>query len=225
MNAKRRRYFQYLIGERQGEVLTLDKIEEDEGMIFVSFKDKSRCNKDLILPLNNKNRINQLMAEVDSPHNIWTFKEEWEGRQKEETAKDSDGNVVVITPAIYGKKKKILIPPPRETIGFTTTFEKEEDGDQQSFPDVPLFSTVAQPDNDNPVWLMLSKAKKFDTKIEMDIIVSLPAKALYNVIKESFEDGDEKTIEYIISNLDDQKIKDSLRSSLKEAYEDVSNEG
>jgi len=65
---------------------------------------------------------------------------------------------------------------------------------------------------------MMDKAKKFDTVIEMNLIVSLPSKALYNVAEESFEEGGDKVIEYIIRNLDDQKLKDSLRRALKEAY-------
>ena len=46
------RYFQWLVGERRGEVLIFDEIEEDDGEIFIKFKDNSRINQDLVLPLN-----------------------------------------------------------------------------------------------------------------------------------------------------------------------------
>jgi len=73
----------------------------------------------------------------------------------------------------------------------------------------------------DPVWLMMDKAKKFDTDVEMSVTISLPTKSLYEVAKESFEEGGEKVIEYIINNLDNQKLKDSLKMALREAYGEV----
>ena len=70
------RYFQYLAGERKGEILFFDKIEEEDGLVFISFKDGSRCNKEFILPLNERNWTNQLMAEVSDTKNIWRFKKQ-----------------------------------------------------------------------------------------------------------------------------------------------------
>ena len=36
---------------------------------------------------------------------------------------------------------------------------------------------------------MMDKAKKFETEVEMNLTISLPAKSLYDVADESFEDG------------------------------------
>ena len=92
---EQRRFFQFLAGERKGEVVVFDKIEEDEGIIFVCFKDGSRCNEELILPLNERKWSAQLMAEVESPSNVWTFKEEWVGRQEERQEMDADGRMQI----------------------------------------------------------------------------------------------------------------------------------
>lgn len=206
------RFFQFLAGERAGEVLIFDKIEEDDGMIFVSFKDGSRCNEELILPLNERKWTSQLMAEIESPKNCWTFKEEWVGRQEEKKAVDHEGNMQIVQPFIEGRKKVTPIPP-RPT--------------KSSFGEIPestvssaakLVKDIQKQDLSDPVYLMMDKAKKFDTVIEMNLVVSLPSKSLYNVAEESFEDGGDKVIEYIIRNLDDQKLKDSLKEALKEAY-------
>ena len=56
----------------------------------------------------------------------------------------------------------------------------------------------------------------------MMLIISLPSKALYDVAKESFEGGGPKVVEYIISSLDDTKLKNSLRVALLNAYDDQS---
>ena len=74
------RYFQFLAGPRNGEVVVFDKIEEEDGIVFVCFKDGSRCNEQLILPLNSHDYQSQLMAEVDSPSNVWVIETTWVGR-------------------------------------------------------------------------------------------------------------------------------------------------
>lgn len=219
---EQRRFFQFLAGERKGEVVVFDKIEEDEGIIFVCFKDGSRCNEELILPLNERKWSAQLMAEVDSPSNVWTFKEEWVGRQEERQEMDADGRMQIVQPFIEGRKKVTPVPPKptKSAFGQVDSFSSGANTNhsqganvQQRAPNNELGMV-----SNDPVWLMMDKAKKFDTVIEMNLVVSLPSKALYNVAEESFEEGGDKVIEYIIRNLDDQKLKDSLRRALKEAY-------
>jgi len=219
---EQRRFFQFLAGERKGEVVVFDKIEEDEGIIFVCFKDGSRCNEELILPLNERKWSAQLMAEVDSPSNVWTFKEEWVGRQEERQEMDADGRMQIVQPFIEGRKKVTPIPPKptKSSFGQVNSFSQGSNTNLSQGTNVQQRASndeLGVVSND-PVYLMMDKAKKFDTVIEMNLIVSLPSKALYNVAEESFEEGGDKVIEYIIRNLDDQKLKDSLRRALKEAY-------
>jgi len=219
------RFFQFLAGERQSEVLVFDRIEQEDGINFVCFKDGSRCNEELILPLNQRQWSTQLMAEIDSPSNCWTFKTEYVGRQEERWSAPEeapDGVSHLVQPFVEGRKKVTPVPPRPTKSAF---------GQINSFSESPNISPAGgtnvqqQASNDeigrlsnDPVYLMMDKAKKFDTVIEMNLVVSLPSKSLYNVADESFEDGGDKVIEYIIRNLDDQKLKDSLKRALKEAY-------
>ena len=205
---EQRRFFQFLAGERKGEVVVFDKIEEDEGIIFVCFKDGSRCNEELILPLNERKWSAQLMAEVDSPSNVWTFKEEWVGRQEERQEMDADGRMQIVQPFIEGRKKVTPIPPKptKSSFGQVNSFSQGSNTNLSQGTNVQQRASndeLGVVSND-PVYLMMDKAKKFDTVIEMNLIVSLPSKALYNVAEESFEEGGDKVIEYIIRNLDDQ---------------------
>lgn len=224
-NKEPRRYFQYIAGGRRGEVVIYDHIEEEDDMVFVCFKDKSRCNDELILPINERNPGSALMAEVENPNNVWTFKEEWKGRQEEKRAKDADGKLQIVQPFIEGRKVVTPVPPKRTKSNF---------GQITNHIEIPT-STSAQPANvqqqasidaqrdkmSDPVWVMMDKAKKFDTEVEMTLNIALPAKSLYNVAKESFEEGGQKVIEYIIDNLDDTKLKKALKQALQIAYNDV----
>jgi hypothetical protein len=225
------RYFQYLAGSRNGDIVVFDRIEEEDGIIFICFKDGSRCNEQLIIPLNSTQYTNELMAEIDSPSNPWVLKEEWVGRQEEKYAwldeTNHDGDKVCVVPFNPGKRKIIPVPPrPTKSkfgqINVSNTLTTQPNNTivmdtktQQTSSNKPEPSNFG-----DPVWMMCEKAKKFDSDITMSLKVSLPKKSLYNVAKESFEEGGTKVIEYIIHNLDDKSIKESLRQALLEAYED-----
>jgi len=208
------RFFQFLAGERKSEILIFDKIEQEDGINFISFKDGSRCNEELILPLNETNWEGKLMAEISDQSNGWKFNDEWVGRQEEIWDVNKDGEKVCVQPFVPGRKKITAIPPRRTTSKFgnvnnvQTPIQNENNNMQNTYK------------TDDPVWIMLDKSKKMDIKVPMELIISLPSKSLYNVAKESFEDGSSKVIEYIISNLDNKKLKDSLRVALTLAYED-----
>ncbi len=214
---EKRRFFQYLAGERKGEVVEFDRIEEDDDMIFVKFKDGSRCNEELILPLNDKNWSNQLMAEISDPKNKWRFEEKWIGRQEEKWAENADGEKVCVKPFIKGRKKITPIPPKPVKAKFgkidtSYTDKREEKREEKKEEKHQL--------HNDPVWVMMEKAKKFSTEVSMTLTISLPSKSLYDVAKESFDEGGTKVIEYIINNIDDKLLKDSLRTALTNAYED-----
>ena len=206
-----RRFFQFLFGERKNEVVQFDKIEQEDDLIFVSFKDGSRVNEQLILPLNNTNLTTELMAEVDSPTNLWSFKEEWVGRQEELKAENGDGEIVIVQPFLPGKKKITPIPP-RKTMsnfGQINSYHRSE-------PIQPIVE-VKQVIQD-PISILMDNAKKIPTNIEMNINISLPSKSLYNIAEESFENGGIKVIDYIVNNLDDKQIREKLKEALLIAY-------
>jgi hypothetical protein len=205
------RYFQFLAGPRAGEILLFDKIEQEDDIVFVAFKDGSRCNEEFILPLNETAWDGKLMAEVSDTSNIWKIKTEWVGRQEEIWDINKDGEKVCVQPFAEGRKKVTATPPRKTTARF---------GQINNVIETPNSMQAKQNANQNdPVWVMMDKAKKFDTPIPMELTISLPTKSLYNVAKESFDEGGEKVIEYIISNIDDKKLKDSLRVALLLAYE------
>jgi hypothetical protein len=209
-----KRYFQYLAGPYRGEIVIFDKIEEEDDMIFISFTDGSRVNEEFIQPKNLRKYDNKIMAEIDDPTNPWTFKEEWIGRQEEKTAQNADGEVVVVQPFIEGKQKVTPIPPKKLKSTFGEISNKFEIIKKEK-------SVKEKIDLSDPVFLMMEKAKKKDIQVDMQLVLSLPSKDLYNVAKESFENGGEKVIEYIIKNIKKKDFENALKNALKNAYEDV----
>ena len=49
-----RRWFQWVVGDRKGEVMAFDKIESEEGNLYIRFKDNSRINEIFVAQLNDK---------------------------------------------------------------------------------------------------------------------------------------------------------------------------
>lgn len=216
MSSDKNRFFQFLAGERQGEILVFDEIEKEDDMIFINFKDGSRCNEEYILPINETDWNGKLMAEIESTKNPWKFDTKWVGKIKERKAEDADGKMVIVDPGNPGKKTTTPLPPAKTRSNFGY-IDKAADTSAPTPAAVKVEETKSIILTD-PVFLMMDKAKKFDTEVEMSLVLSLPAKSLFEVAKESFEKGDEKVIEYIINNLDNKMIKNKLQEALKNAY-------
>jgi hypothetical protein len=242
------RYFQFLAGPRRGEVLVLDRIESEDGDIYIKFKDESRINENLVAQINQKVVTEKMMAEIDHPSNCWRFVEKPDEDSKPRLEKDAQTGEVYEIPSVDDfvhadltgetgvvnprkKKRAIELIPPRTTPPNHSVFGqiKSSTVTPSHVIDNPVQNTKvqqtqanAQPqtNSNDPVWLMCNSSKKFDTPVNLTLTISLPKKSFYNVAKESFESGGEKVVEYIIQNLDNQKIKDALKIALMEAYDD-----
>jgi len=214
------RYFQWVIGEQRGQVKIFDRIEADGAEAFIVFKDDSRINENLVAPLNEKDLTGKYMAEIDSPHNIWSFREEWVGREEEKWEMDSEGIRQLVIPFSPGKKVIHLIPPkptPKRSSSFGQISNVLPNFQYTPPPPEVPKNTI---DKSDPIYILMSKAKKVDSEINMGMIVSLPPKNLYDLAKESFDEGDEKFIEYIVDDITVDEIKDALKIAIKEMYEE-----
>jgi len=218
------RFFQWLQTEKRGDIMVFDGVEEDDGIIFICFKDGSRINEAFVLPINEK-RLNEtvLMAEIEDPKNCWGFNERWVGREEERWEENGSGERVCVQPLVEGRKVIDFIPPRPTTSRFG---ELKSSGVTQNENvtsignGLPIAQTSSKVDTNDPVVITLQKSKKKETEISMLLTVSLPSKELYNLVKENFEGGDEKALEYIIKNIDTKSIRESLKIALKEMYED-----
>jgi hypothetical protein len=235
------RYFQYLVGDRRGEILVFDSVVEDGGDVYVVFKDDSRMNQNLIAELNQTDATGKLMAEIDSYQNPWRFEEKIVGEDTERTEVDWESQVRYEVPTVTEiasdgqkvpiKRKQInLIPPRRSTPAYINSrfgnvvmsqpIQPINDiTNVQTNQNKPVTLASTSVNHSDPVYIMMDKSKKFETEVEMTLTMSLPPESLYNVAKESFDDGAEKTLEYIIENIDLTKIKEALKAGIRARYE------
>lgn len=241
------RFFQWLVGERKGEILVFDTVVEEDGMIFIVFKDGSRINEEFVMNLNETDVSNRMMAEIENPSKCWTFKEiqgiddkpriekDWESQTTYEVPTadeiaqaDLTGQTGVVNPV--KKMKKIeLIPPPRTRPAivesrFATIVNqvqpaaKEVVTTNQTVVDESVTPSKPSVDSNDPVYIMMEKSKKVDTEVDMSLTISLPSASLFDVVRDSFEDGDSKALEYIIENIDISDIKEALKEGIKSMY-------
>lgn len=223
MAEKDMRYFQWLVGDQQGQVLVFDHIEEDEEEVYIVFKDGSRINENLVVPINEKDATGKMMGEVSSPNNVWTFSEKWVGRTEERWEQNAAGDSVCVQPFVPGRKTVKLIPPKR--VNITSNFgviapvsTSQIEPQINTTPDKPFSKDI---DKTDPVYILMSKSKKTDNDISMTITISLPPKQLYDLAKESFDEGDKKFVEYIIENVTVDDIKSALKDAISSMYEET----
>jgi hypothetical protein len=224
------RYFQWVVGERKGEIVIFDKIETEDGLNYIVFKDRSRVNEDFVAPLNENNLTGKFMAEIEHPDNGWKFHEEWVGEEVGKMSEDLDDQgrrheIPTVTEiASDGKKgpirrKVVRLIPPRPSYrpsNFGMISNVPTQPAQHST--VPVSTLAGNIDATDPVYILMSKAKKVDSEISMTLSISLPSKSLYNIAKDSFDDGEKKFVEYIIQNVTVDEIKEALKIAITNMY-------
>jgi hypothetical protein len=70
----------------------------------------------------------------------------------------------------------------------------------------------------NPITSLLEKQKPNWVEVGIKLKLNLPTKNLYNVLTSSFDDADKEIVEFVVSDLDIEIIKDSLRQNIREIY-------
>jgi hypothetical protein len=71
---------------------------------------------------------------------------------------------------------------------------------------------------DSPIYSLLSRQKKNDVEIGINIKVPLPSKDLFNVLVSSFDDAESEIVQFIIDSIDLEDIRSTLSRSIRENY-------
>lgn len=74
-------------------------------------------------------------------------------------------------------------------------------------------------ESQDPVFIMVRKSKTHSIEIPITLNIDLPSKSLYKIVSEEFENGGEKFIDFVVDGIDVSSIIESLKTSLKQAYE------
>ena len=71
---------------------------------------------------------------------------------------------------------------------------------------------------ESPIYNLLSRQKKNDVEIGINIKVPLPSKDLFNVLVSSFDDAESEIVQFIIDSIDLEDIRATLSRSIRENY-------
>lgn len=71
---------------------------------------------------------------------------------------------------------------------------------------------------DNPIHTLLKKQKPNPVNVDISIEMNIPSSELYNVICQSFDNADEEIVNYIVSGLDIETIKASVKTAIQQYY-------
>jgi len=197
MNTEEKTLYQWIAGEKAGGVVAMDRIEydSDDQIHYIYFENGDRVNAEL---------EGQVFAKIDSAEDAFIIKQELIHDIREE--KGQDGQIYEIPGPDHGKVKTIKIPKAKVTTA------------QESIASsVPQKTQVTKMIGD-PVIALLEKAKKTKSTFGISLRVDVINQALYDVITENYEDGEEKSLDYIVSLIDISELKSQLREKLKTVY-------
>lgn len=135
MKNQKIKYFQYLLGEHQGDITILSHIDDSmpEIGIFYVFDDGFKCNKDLVGEIGDTNAFKSgcVIAQVPSMNNKWTFDIQEIVPQEKKDISDAGDNVIGADPYFFNKdgqaiaqaKRKVIATPPYA--GMVSAKEKD----------------------------------------------------------------------------------------------------
>jgi len=190
--------YQWLKTERAGEYVHESTISEEDGETWIMFTDGTRGNANL---------LGEYFIKVEDEDDGYIIKEEI--IEDLSIAKTQDGKEIEVPGIMHGHRKINMTKKPRKR-----TPKKAEPVVKHS-PE----PTVAKKElTTDPVIILLEKAKKEKHSYEIELNVDAISKDLFGVVKDTFEEGEEKALDYIVSLIDMEQLKSQLKEKLKEVY-------
>lgn len=192
------------------------------------------------------NAYDYIMVQLESPDKSWTKETIIEGEIQEKWANEIDNDPTserfCIQPYVPGKKTfKFKAPTNINYYGNEyKNFDKliEDFLNKSNMVEEDIIDTssilkhdiVEVPKTNNkpvdinnididPVDILATKSKKVSLDIDVTLNMSIPPKTLYKMVEESFDDGGNKLIEYILKNIDYNSINESIKEGLLSVYE------
>ena len=74
---------------------------------------------------------------------------------------------------------------------------------------------------ENPIHTLLKRQKPNPVDIDITIELNIPSPELFSVIMSSFDNAEEETVNYIVSGLDINTIKESVKNAISKYYAPV----
>lgn len=71
----------------------------------------------------------------------------------------------------------------------------------------------------SPIQELLKKRKSNPVDITIDLKLNVPPRELLEVLKDSFENAEDEVVEFVLSSISADNIKESVKAALKEFYQ------
>ena len=197
--------YQWVKGDDAGEFCYAIGTEVEDDMEFILFDNDTRVNKAV---------FDEFIIPVKSEEDGYIIKEE---RINDiVTTKGKDGIEYDIPGPNHGKIKRVKVPMKKKK----KAPKKPKEENVNSKPDKVIEKATNIPTQsiDSPILALLEKAKKSKQTYEIKLNIDAIPESLYDVIKENFDDGEENTLEYLISLIDLETLKSDLKEKIREIY-------
>lgn len=205
-NTTEKALYQWVGGDKAGMIVAMNRIEYDseDEIHYIYLENGDRVNADL---------EGEIIVRINSEEDAWEIKEEVIHDIVSE--KGQDGQIYEIPGPDHGKVKTVKVPKKQKTA--LQLIQKTVNQSQiLSKPHEELASHHnIQTD---PVVTLLEKAKKKKDSFEISLRVDVITQALFEVIAENYEEGEEKSLDYIVSLIDVEELKSQLKEKLRNVY-------
>lgn len=203
MNTNDKTLYQWLTGDKSGTIVELQKIEydSDDEITYLYFENGDRVNADL---------VGEVVIKLEEGEDGFIIKREVINDIRIEKGKD--GTEYEIPGPDHGKV--IIKKIPKHQV-----LPKQQNVAQNvAQPITPSTPSAAPKVTADPVIALLEKAKKEEKEFTVKLSVDVIKQSLYDVITENYDDGEEKSLDYIVSLIDINDLKSQLREKLKIKY-------
>ena len=198
-----------------------------------------------------KDLSKKLMVEVQSPEigDLWTFEEIRPGSYDlgdgtrvrtpamEELYDEGEGIVgslrkvppqnpqsfIPLPDAADWKRREKPVEPKPQPAPVNMTVPVQQAAPVVAQPQQQIQTArVSSVDETDPVSILVKTSKKTDTKITINLVMSLPSKDLFSIAVNQFDDGERKFIDTVVSGLDVSDVIESIKNSLRVSYRKAS---
>lgn len=205
-NETEKTLYQWVGGDKAGMIVAMDRIEYDseDQLHYIYLENGDRVNAEL---------EGELIVKINSSEDAWEIKEELIHDIREE--KGQDGQIYEVPGPDHGKVKVVKVPKKTKAkvASLTTSVVNHQNVMPTSNPTINV--PVKEAD---PVITLLEKAKKKKDTFDISLRVDVITQSLFEVISENYEDGEEKSLDYIVSLIDVEELKSQLKEKLRNVY-------
>ena len=187
--------FQWLKTEKAGQYSVFVREEHEDDLTYIVFEDGSRVNKNL---------LGDYAIEVTDENDGYIIKEEIINDVI--ITKGADGKEYEVPGPAHGKVKRVKVKKPG--LKNVPKHLLNRKPSKQVNEDVPVKNQVEE----DPLRILLNKTKLERNSYDITLSIEVIPTNLFNDLKDSFEDGEESMIKYMMELLDIESLKNQFFS-------------